>query len=100
MLRETKSKLKSIASEIRALKNQRPLKNRGAKKLWEIESNLNQLRYHFRHNHIAYCELRGRSRDQIEKPSESNKPNQSYIDKIKKEILEKYEAKQAIRACA
>jgi hypothetical protein len=100
MLRETKSKLKSIASEIRALKNQRPLKNRGAKKLWEIESNLNQLRYHFRHTHIAYCELRGRSRDQIEKPSESNKPNQSYIDKIKKEILDKYETEQAIRACA
>lgn len=100
MLRETKSKLKKIATEIRTLKNQRPLKNRGDKKLWIIDSDLCQLKYHFRHIHIAYCELRGRSRVQIEKPSEFNKPNQSYIDKIKKEILDKYEAEQAIRACA
>lgn len=39
----------------------------------------------FRHQHIAYCELRGRSRDQIEQPAKYNKPNEEWISKLKKE---------------
>lgn len=42
----------------------------------------------FRHLHIAYCELRGRTRDQIEKPREGNEPNEKLIDAYKKTILE------------
>lgn len=45
--------------------------------------------YEFRHNHIAYCELRGRSREQIEKPSDNNLPNEDYITKIKTHWMEK-----------
>lgn len=41
--------------------------------------------YVFRHNHIAYCELRGRSRSQIEKPREGNEPSETLVDRIKKE---------------
>jgi len=41
----------------------------------------------FRHWHIAYCEVRGRTRDQIEKPHESNKPSESMILKYKEKIL-------------
>lgn len=100
MLKETKEKLKKISIEIREFKNYRPQKNRGDKHLSEIESHLNYLKYHFRHIHIAYCELRGRTREQIERPSKYNFPNQKYIEKIKEEILEKYESKQAVRACA
>jgi hypothetical protein len=37
----------------------------------------------YRHHHIAYCELRGRTRDQIEKPREDNKPNEYEINRIK-----------------
>jgi len=41
----------------------------------------------FRHWHIAYCEVRGRTRDQIEKPHESNKPSEFTILKYKEQIL-------------
>ena len=47
------------------------------------------LSYEFRHNHIAYCELRGRTRDQIEKPADCNLPNEVYIEKIKSKWMEK-----------
>ena len=41
--------------------------------------------YSFRHRHIAYCELRGRARKQIECPRYGNEPSDFLIDKIKKE---------------
>ena len=41
--------------------------------------------YLFRHNHIAYCELRGRTRSQIEVPRDGNEPSESLIEKIKNE---------------
>lgn len=101
MLKDTKIKLKILSKEIRELKNQRPLRNRGSKSLSQIEVSIYQLKYHFRHTHIAYCELRGRTREQIEKPAESNKANETYIEKIKKEILEKYDEKcKIIHSCA
>ena len=40
---------------------------------------------YFRHHHIAYCELRGRTRDQIERPAENNLPNEAWIARIKAE---------------
>jgi len=43
----------------------------------------------FRHQHIAYCELRGRKRKQIEIPREDNEPDEDWIDRIKKELQEK-----------
>lgn len=33
--------------------------------------------------HIAYCELRGRRRDEIEKPREGNAPNEYMIQNLK-----------------
>lgn len=45
--------------------------------------------YQFRHHHIAYCELRGRSRNQIEQPAENNTPDEKYIEQIKNKWLEK-----------
>lgn len=37
----------------------------------------------FRHYHIAYCEIRGRTRDQIEHPGENHKANEDRINSIK-----------------
>lgn len=37
----------------------------------------------YRHHHIAYCELRGRTRDQIEKPGKYNQPDEKKIQAIK-----------------
>ena len=39
----------------------------------------------YRHYHIAYCELRGKTRDQIEKPGEYHKANELEIERIKNE---------------
>ena len=42
----------------------------------------------YRHRHIAYSELRGHTRDQIEKPAEDNLPDEDLISKYKLQILE------------
>ena len=42
----------------------------------------------FRHQHIAYCELRGRTRKQIEVPGEDNAPDKSWIKRLKNEWSE------------
>lgn len=98
MFTEIKERLKNYATEIRTLKGKRKLQNRGKLNLSEIESKILNLKYHFRHIHIALCEVRGRTREQIEKPAIHNTPNQSYIDQIKKEILQKIEATKIIRS--
>jgi hypothetical protein len=36
-----------------------------------------------RHNHIAYCELRGTPREKIEQPRDDNKANENIIAEIK-----------------
>ena len=100
MLKETKEYLKKLAVEIRENKNCRKLSNCGNRKLSEIEYTVFRLKYEFRHYHIAYCELRGRTREQIEIPSKSNPANQVYIDKIKKGIVKTYEEQQTLCDCA
>lgn len=39
----------------------------------------------YRSYHIAYCELRGRTRDQIEKPRQDNPANEYVIAQLKAE---------------
>ncbi len=38
----------------------------------------------FRHQHIAYCELRGKEREEIERPAKNNKVDEFWITRIKK----------------
>ena len=45
---------------------------------------LNSFKKEYRHHHIAYSELRGRSRSEIENPRENNLPDEQYISQIKK----------------
>jgi len=42
----------------------------------------------FRHRHIAYCEIRGRKREDIEVCSQFHKPNEKAIKEIKTAWLE------------
>jgi hypothetical protein len=66
--------------------------------------------YIFRHFHIAYCELRGKSRDQIEVPRENNEPNEKLIREIKEKYawtesettayLERKSKREALRVAA
>ena len=92
MFKEIKERLKKYAVEIKTLKNRRKA-TRGSE-----ESKILQLKYHFRHIHISLSEIRGRTREQIEKPSINNPANEDYICKIKTEILQKIKDEQIIRS--
>lgn len=83
---ELKLKLKTLAKEIKLAKVERKLQRGkvsadvGIANDWKVKS----LSFQFRCNHIAYCELRGRTRLQIEpKVREFNEPNSNLIEKIK-----------------
>jgi hypothetical protein len=52
---------------------------------WEFVHKISNERVAFRHHLIAYCELRKMPREKIEKPAENNKPNESWIEAIKKD---------------
>lgn len=49
---------------------------------WQIR----KLGQEYRHWHIAICERRGRTRDQIESPREDNLPNEKEIERIKQQV--------------
>lgn len=60
-------------------------------------SNLWSMRNEFRHRHIAWCLIRGKDMEMIEKPAIDNPPNSKLIDKYKEEYSERFEA---LRDCA
>ena len=95
---ELKMSLKEMASEIKKGRIEaRLLKQNGkgpAAHLIHNELMFNSLE--FRCYHIAYCELRGRTRDQIEKPRKDNIPNQKTIDRIKKMYKEEVIYEEAL----
>jgi hypothetical protein len=45
----------------------------------------------YRHYHIAYSELRGHTRSEIENPREDNLPNEDWILSIKKKYFDEQE---------
>ncbi|MCK4977236.1 MAG: hypothetical protein KAS36_09930 [Anaerolineales bacterium] len=53
---------------------------------WRDSSEQWRLSTRFRHKHIAYCQLRGRERHQIEKPREDNLPNEDLIERFMDEF--------------
>jgi len=69
-IRETKK----IHKENQRLKNDNSL-------MWPLY----KMSQEYRHHHIAYSELRGRTREQIENPRLENRPNEDKIRKIKEE---------------
>ncbi len=97
-LAELKIELKKLAA---GLKEQKPAfrkmqsdrsKSTEAKAPTENEiakamHHLWRTKYDYRHQHIVYCLIRGRSRDEIEQPKESNMPDETYIANI----LKRYE---------
>jgi len=88
LLQKIKQEQKARAKEIRELKSTRKQDKRNGRQLYAIESDIVWEKYEFRHHHIAYCEMRGRTRDQIECPREDNLPVQREIDRIKEEWME------------
>jgi hypothetical protein len=87
---ELKMKLKEMGLEIR--KTRTELKETQKKgytgtqedyKQGNLMCRLNGMKYTCRHHHIAYSELRGKTREKIEKPRENNYANESEIKRIK-----------------
>jgi len=57
------------------------------KDLRTLVGQIGKLVWDFRHKHIAFCVLRGKIRDQIEKPSKGNEPDEAQIEKIIAEYM-------------
>lgn len=84
---ELKEILKKEAKALTALKAEIKEKMRNGEDTWREQGNLYSNKYTWRHKHIAYCLLKGRTYEQIErKCGEDNKPNQRLIDKYKEEV--------------
>jgi len=97
--KELKPTLKNWAKEIRVLKTHRKNDKRGNITLTQIESEIFHLKKKYRHYHIVYCELRGKSRDQIEKPSIYNPASEFFLKNIKKDITD-YNQNENVRNSA
>lgn len=84
---ELKRWLKDTGKTIRETRIQYKNAQREHKGYNTLLRTLKRLTWEYRHKHIAYSELRGRTRDQIEQPNDDNYPNELMIEKIKLEIM-------------
>jgi len=85
---EAKQWLKDAAIKIRKTRKEYKDTQRANESSWQLAYRLNDLKHEYRHRHIAYSEMRGRTRDQIERPREGNEPNETLIQKYKGDILQ------------
>ena len=88
-VKEVKEELKKEAKEIRSLKHACKNCQRGTHEgeyvgQWKVDS----ASWEWRHKHLAYCMLKGRSYEEIErKCSDDNKPDFKLVEKYKEEIV-------------
>lgn len=99
----TKFKLaqKELAQQIQAAKAIRKPKDRNGHEF--SQAALAWDRTEYRHRHIAYCEARGRTREQIERPGKNNKPDEGKVSKYKSLLLtevSKHEEQRAAELAA
>ena len=94
-LQTLKNELKQSATDLRHFKNVRNNSFRSHSILrvpsylcdaQRAQYDIGKRKYEYRHKHIAYCQLRGRLREQIERPALWNLPNEDYI----LELMDKY----------
>lgn len=68
-IKEAKSQFREVVTK---LSKKEPVDNVGP--LWKLTAAISADRFAYRHKHIVYCLLRGKTMEQIEKPSkDSNK---------------------------
>ena len=80
-IKKLKSELKELATEIRELRKTRKSERDGYVPL------LDNMSWNARHMHIAYCMLRGRKYEEIEKYCREE-PNMNRVEKIMEEYRE------------
>lgn len=83
---ELKVNLKHLAVQIQATKLAFKKAQRAGEGSFSYWITLLGLRREYRHKHIAYCQLRGKARGQIEHPFDGNLPDETVIS----EIMAKY----------
>jgi hypothetical protein len=84
-----KQELKKLAKEIRHYKPRRKQDKRGELSLYQVICEIGKRQYEFRHQHIAYCLLRGREMHEIEnKTRDDNQPNERYVNALLAEYEE------------
>lgn len=93
-----KAQLKEMAKELRS--NKITLKNNQRNNVsgyWNMQSALVGQRSEYRHKHIAYSLMRGKTYEQIENFTRNgNKPNLRYVETIKSQYIAEnsYEVKE------
>lgn len=81
-----KAKKEELAAAIRKTRpeHKEAQRGNGTQPSWSLGAKLKRLQYEYRHHHIAHCELRGRTRKEIEnKNRDDNHPNEAYIQCLK-----------------
>lgn len=89
-LKDLKSILKSEAEKLKNLKQSIRQGMKDGECTGHDQYDLLLKKRSYRHKHIAYCILKGREYEQIEKSCrEDNKPDWNLIEEIKREYIEK-----------
>jgi len=92
---EFRAERKKLAQDIRDLKDMMKDGMRGKEVTITPgviqSSRLPNAKYEFRHKHIAYCMLRGRTMEQIEAGGDHSR-NEDYINSIMSAFKEKFDA--------
>ena len=90
---ELKQVLKEKAANLKDAKKRlkEEQRNGSGYKASLMQAGLVSLKRDYRHHHVAYCELRGRTREQIEKPRPTTEALSEYqLDAIKAEYAEEH----------
>jgi hypothetical protein len=87
---ELKQWLKKEGLQIKEAKNKHK-NNQRSKNNNELMWPLHKMSRDYRHHHIAYSELKGRTRSEIENPRDNNLPNEDIILSIKKKYFDEQE---------
>ena len=95
-LLKAKTEIKRLAAVIKENKPKFKQAQRDGADIWQLASLIGRAQFDVRHLGIAYGLLRGRTRDQIERPKENNMPREEVIEKYLKE----YAHEEAVCASA
>ena len=82
-IKSRKYYLKGLSTQIRELKAEFKELERNKKDSYSKRREVQKAKYEFRHEHIAYCMVRGKTYKQIERSvRENNEPNEDYIEQL------------------
>jgi len=102
----TKQWLKDQAVKIKKIKKEFKEAQRTYTLTWQLYREKNTSKREYRHRHIAYSLFRGRTMEQIEKPSPHNLPNMSHVNELLKELEDarakeqEHEIEKIVCSCA